>query len=1001
MMPDVETPTSTALPTPIAPPAGSNATPVVQTPTTQTGSRDPIAVIRPYIVDLDPKVRANAAAALAVVSTDYPAAAGALVDMWIAEKDAAIIDQIERDLITVGADARETVYARLTALEHDSLQERRDAARYCRGRLRLRGIGEGKPESLDALIALTAEHGHRPEDVEQARAVLARLDGDEMLRAAAALRARLQSPDESTRDHTYALLGRFRANGSPLGYYRTLQAGPTPEVPRGLVALVRNFRQRVSTAGSIWRDQAAREARRFSAGFLWTVIPWAAAGACVMSIHLAATLEPRPVATFYTVYVVAVLVSSVALAASAVRRLSPIWLHYDRGAAGLQQALAAATWVFGPALLGVGILLASISFSNRLTNWVAALVAAPLSISVFVAIIRLGTILGFGLVGRKRHMGEVTAWRRLWYSRRVRSVMQTLAGASCGVLTTAALLWLARHGHPRTHNIDEVSRLIEGMWLFLTPTSAAIAAAFSSVDHFPDPRAEGTRPWRSTNANWSTFVRDPAQVYRSVRTTITPRRVLAVALLVPLGIALALVVNDVRTWKPRIEMAPPGQTITALQAITEIPTRRDFRVAFPQRVIATIPEQQLENPSSGSTPDLSLTLIEWTPSGTSVDGRAPDCTRRTNRRVVAEENKPRIDRYLGWGCYSLEAGSLDRAPGIGRFSSVGLVLDVRAQQASGRPLGAGVSDRERLEGQYTLKLDLNAGKEKEPSTKNAAFGDGSTVHLLKRVPADQKLIVHSPSAVLVTATPQILRSPESRPDEPIAEEPSESPDADNSEPSVRTGDQRLRLELLSGNDLIDRGKPDEPSIERILSPGEYLIRVVGPPTPVKGDTPMEHPVALNVLSARRPVIGDGTPPRYEPTLAWPIPARLPAFYEFELPARQTVAVQIPAVFDWAPFNPGGSVRIRYVLELRRVKGQPGITQSGFESDVVERVPVVGDGDQIIQRVLDPGRYRCIVSVPTNTGAQTRTQSPTSTPKVTISFLEDTPADPSNTGAIKK
>jgi hypothetical protein len=156
-----------------------------------------------------------------------------------------------------------------------------------------------------------------------------------------------------------------------------------------------------------------------------------------------------------------------------------------------------------------------------------------------------------------------------------------------------------------------------------------------------------------------------------------------------------------------------------------------------------------------------------------------------------------------------------------------------------------------------------------------------------------------------------------------------------------------------------------------------------------------------VLSARRPVIGDGTPPRYEPTLAWPIPARLPAFYEFELPARQTVAVQIPAVFDWAPFNPGGSVRIRYVLELRRLKGQPGITQSGFESDVVERVPVVGDGDQIIQRVLDPGRYRCIVSVPTNTGAQTRAQSPTSTPKVTISFLEDTPADPSNTSAIKK
>jgi hypothetical protein len=95
------------------------------------------------------------------------------------------------------------------------------------------------------------------------------------------------------------------------------------------------------------------------------------------------------------------------------------------------------------------------------------------------------------------------------------------------------------------------------------------------------------------------------------------------------------------------------------------------------------------------------------------------------------------------------------------------------------------------------------------------------------------------------------------------------------------------------------------------------------------------------------------------------------------------------------------MRIRFGLELRRVKGQPGTVQSGFDSDAVERAAVVGDRDQIVQRVLDPGRYRCIVSVPTNTGAQTRVQSPTSTPKVTISFLGDTPADPSDTGAIKK
>ncbi len=537
--------------------------------------------------------------------------------MWIAEKDASIVDQIERDLATLDGAARAAVDGRLTTFEHDSLAERRDAARYCRGRLRLRGIGEGNPESLDALIALTAENAHRPEDMERALAALAQLKGDEMFRAAGALRARLHSQHEWTRDQTYALLGRLRATGSPLGYYRTIQAGVSPQAPPGaggFHALVRDVRRRLSTAGSLARDAAAREARRFSAGFLWTVTAWAAAGASLISIHLAATLEAQPAATFYTVYVVAVLVSSVALAASAVRRLSPIWLHYDRGAAAVQQAFAAAAWVLGPALIGVGILLASISFSNRLTNWIVALVAAPLSISVFVAIIRLGTILGFGLVGGERQLPDVTPFRRLWYSRRVRGVLETLVGASCGVLTTAVLLWLARRLHPHA-DIDEVSRLIEGMWLFLTPTSAAIASAFSLVDHFPITRAaaDPRQAARASDANRATAMRNPAELYRSFRTTITPRRVLAVALLVPLGMALALVIDDVRTWKPRIDMAPPGQTVTALQSITDLPTRRDFRVAFPQRVVATIPEQLVESPSAGSRPDLSLTLIEWTP----------------------------------------------------------------------------------------------------------------------------------------------------------------------------------------------------------------------------------------------------------------------------------------------------------------------------------------------------------------------------------------------------
>ena len=210
-------------------------------------------------------------------------------------------------------------------------------------------------------------------------------------------------------------------------------------------------------------------------------------------------------------------------------------------------------------------------------------------------------------------------------------------------------------------------------------------------------------------------------------------------------------------------------------------------------------------------------------------------------------------------------------------------------------------------GRYTLKLELNVSK--EPSTKNADFGDGSTVHLLEQVPTEQKLVVRNPAAVLVSASPQILRAADSRRDKPIAEAPTEPAEVDNPEPSSPSADQPLRLELFKGTELIDQGRPDEPTIERVLSPGEYVVRVGGPPTRAKGGARMEHPVALNVLSVRRPDI-DATKPRNKPTLEWRIPARLPALYEFDVPVRQTVAVEIPAVFDWAPFNPDPSVRIR-------------------------------------------------------------------------------------------
>lgn len=934
----------------------------------QQAARDPIAVIRPYMVDLDPKVRANAAAALAVISVDYPAAAVALVDMWMSEKEGPVQDQIERDLTGIGGAARKALVERLTTLEHDEVPDRRANALYCRGRLRVRGIGEGTAESLDALIALTAERKRRPEDADAAEAALARLTTDELTRAAAVIRTRLCSTDDWTRDQTYALLGRLRAAGSPLGRRATISGGnwlAVPRTPGDLLSFARDWRQRVQAAGGVARDPVARQARRFSAQFVWTATAWGAIGACLMSIHLAATLDVEPPPGFYTMYFLAVIVSSIVLAAAAVRRLSPLWMHYDREAAGLHQAIVAGFWVFGPALVGVGILLASISFSNSLRNWVVSLLMAPVAISAFVAGIRLGTILGYNLLGRARSMEGVSI-QRFWHSSSVGALLQTLVGASCGVLIAAALLASARHLHPHGH-LDEVSRLIEGLWLFLTPTSAAIAAALSSVDRISTDPQEAPRPTRAPDVNWGGAMRHPLDLYRTVRTTVTTRRVFAAALLIPLGLALTLVVHDVRYWKPRIEMAPPGAHVTALQPITEIPVERDFRAAFPQRIFATIPERtSKKTATTGPTPDLTLVLYEWTPSGV-VGDSAPDCSRRTNRRVMTSDDT-KIDQYIGWGCYSILVGSQDQVGGIGRFSSVSFVLDARAIQAAG--LTQDALPRDDVNAEYTLKLDLNVGK--APSAENAAFEGGGTTAVLHKVPADRKLIVRYPAAVQITASPIILRVSETR--DAQAKERDEPSDTDSAEPSMRKGDELLQIELRKGAEVVDQGNTDEPKIERVLDPGEYTIYLTRE-RKSKDDT-IEHPVALNVMSVRR-TPSPPPPSRNPPTIEWPIPALLPGSYDFRVPVRQTVAVEIPPVYEWAPFNPT-ALRVRYLLELKQLKGG--------DYEVVSRVgAATGSREQIIQRALEPGVYRCSVSL-VGSGTRSAEQMTVSPPRVTISLL---------------
>jgi hypothetical protein len=456
-----------------------------------------------------------------------------------------------------------------------------------------------------------------------------------------------------------------------------------------------------------------------------------------------------------------------------------------------------------------------------------------------------------------------------------------------------------------------------------------------------------------------------------VRTVVTPRRIVGGALLVPLVLALGLIVHDLRNRRPRIEMALPGQTATASQAITEIPTRRDFRAAFPQRIAATL--TQPPTTSAGSSAELTMVLREWTPSGKTA-GDAPDCTRRSTPRVLISTDSGKLSRFLGWGCYSLEVSSQDQVGGVGRFSSVAYVLDARGMQAAGLPLGAEIPGREDMEAQFTLRLALNT--DSAPSTADAAFAGNSTVAVLTRVPDEQTLIVRNPAAVLITATPPILRSNESRASGRAPSEADDSSDPDASDRSMRQGDETLQLELFRGAEILAQGQTASPTIRQVLQPGEYTVKV-GRHKDSKSDAPIEHPVAVNVLSVRRPDPGPAVSSRNRPDLEWSIPDVLPASYDFDVPVRQTVAVEIPAVAGWTPFTASASRRIRYILDLRAIeKGEPSAT-------ALARVSTSTDRDQIVQREFDPGRYRCTVSA---IGSAMADLVPMSPPRVTISFL---------------
>jgi hypothetical protein len=917
---------------------------------TDDASYDPVTVVRTYVHDSDPMIRSNAASAMAAISEDYPHAAATLVDMWFNERDRDVKEHIEHEMLTLRGGALETLDSTLHVYAKDPARHR--AALICRARLRVHGVGAGKTESVEALIAALLDPAP-PAGAARMFGTLAALSGEERDAAAKVIVDKLRGSDRAMAQSAYALLGRLRAAGSRLarpGYVGEIARRSREPVPFYSVRAIRRVVSRLLRVTAMATAPEMSESRAVGFHTFWLIVGWSTAAALLVGMYLWATLTPEPPPGFYAVLLLAVPTTALVLATTATRRMTPIDLHYDRVMAALAQAGQAAAWVLGPVVFGLVLLVVTFGFVNRVSEWVFSFLAA-LSVSLFVFVIRIGTVLGYINSNARQRLerartlipARVAATLSPMFRKRMMFLHQTLAGASAGFLLSTMLLLAARV--VRTPRIDDLGRLVEGMWLFVMPTAAAIAAAFAAVDgwgHELDPsvttnrrsvKRDPSRPPPPTNFGDTAYVLNPRVMWR--------RRSAFAVIVAPLLLALVVLVWAVRGRGGEIDIAPPGAAVPLAQWFTQLPASRDFRVAFPQRVQAEVPPRSTdlatERPAVATS---QLRLIEWSTAVRTADG-APDCGMRSNRREIQQLAYPgRVDEFLGWGCYAVEVSSpIDFR--LSRFASVAAVLDTRIMQASTRRSDARPFAHE-------LRVTLNADSTQVDAGEDAILvADRSRRWLLSELPARQSIILTETTGLLLTTSPGAVP----RETGPVSSRPTTN---EAQLPGVPTADVPLVVEIWNGGpEPLVRGTS---LLRAVLPAGKYDVRVV-PDEPV---AQLAHVVALNIWAATPPAITAPlkaespllTPPatvRGTDNLKghWPIPDASPADFEFVAERLVHLFAYVPPVQIWTPHG-RQSDTIHYSMELLKLENEPR--------------SLVANTTQI-SATLESGRYRLRVTRP--------------------------------------
>lgn len=884
--------------------------------------RDPLTVVRTYVAHSDPTVRRNAASALTVLASEDAGAIPILVDMLLAERDPVVIRHIETELMRLGQNARLTAVARFLEFLDDP--DRGGAAAVRLGRLRLRGVSR---ERVDAHTRQDKKHGQATESRLSWRAL---------------------------RRRTLALWSEVR----------------------------RRFRRLAALSGA----PEVAEARRITFPFVFTVVGWAALGAAVMGGYLFVSLDPSPHESFYPVLVVTVLLFAFGIGIIVAKRATPTYYHEYRAWGGAVEAGNVGLWVSPFALIGFALLTIALSLSVGVMHWIAGLVGVSLAVCGFVAAIRVGTVVAFGLFpvpsgeSRLREPPGRAASTASWRKRRERwanynFLTQWMVGTSVGVLVANALLLVTRWSLGGEAP-NAMTRVTEGLWVFGLPAASGIAAAFAAVDRpvFPADETSDGSPSRAEESeipgrkDTTVAVEKPQDSVARWPTSLA-RLIAAAVLTVPLIGSLAIVGWAVWQWRPPLEIARSGMPGGFTNSFTAAPASADFRVAFPQRVRVRVPEQGMDRPPENQ-PDLKLKLFEWHPSG--VTNGLPNCARRSNRHEVSsEDDPPAIDMFLGWGCYSVgvsehvgEELGVSLRTSTSRFAASAAVLDARTASAAG--LTSEVQSRDDSGGPsaYQLKVELNVDR-REGGILPADGDLMNGVWLVERIPAERRLTIPpgDPMAVLLSMSPRTPKRqkpalPASAPEPPMDTDP-ESTQPDD------TGQSIMPFLLSIWKD--DTRLHEDPSINEILESGTYVVRVTNADQRVWNGQRLGVSLLTTPVTVRRRSTLEPLPELPKASPGQPLVGfreiATESLLDFVVEFPQTVRMRIPPVRQVNPYAiPRPNPPLEFHLRLESVTtAERGLGATAPINDLPTPTGTPMEGTTLQAQLL-PGVYRCTVLI---------------------------------------